>query len=157
MWPKTFVSDEPRTTITEIATRSDDAGKPRCRTITQSACVRGTYNRTAPSITRHKPRHCWIVYGSREFFLAEGENLIGRSDSVTVRLESPNVSRRHARIVISSSDAVLEDLGSKNGTYLRGEKLTTRESLRHGDEISVGPFRLAFRISQRSDPTKTNT
>jgi pSer/pThr/pTyr-binding forkhead associated (FHA) protein len=52
--------------------------------------------------------------------LHDGENVIGREEDAAAWIESASVSRRHARIVVSGGTATLEDLGSKNGTFLRG-------------------------------------
>ena len=52
--------------------------------------------------------------------------------------DEAQVSRRHARILIDESKAVLEDLGSRNGTRVRGEKIRTAVELADGDLITVG-------------------
>ncbi len=57
----------------------------------------------------------------REFLLKAGENLIGRDPSADVLLNDGTVSRRHARILVESNAAYLEDLGSTNGTTLNGQ------------------------------------
>jgi predicted component of type VI protein secretion system len=112
--------------------------------------VRGAAEPVLASGTR-----CWLIWGSRDARLDTGENGIGRDPEVSVQLDSPKVSRHHARILLSGSDAVLEDLGSKNGTFLRGEKLTAPVPLQHGDEIAIGPFRLTFRVTCGSGATET--
>jgi len=73
-----------------------------------------------------------------EIALAEGENLIGRDPQATVRIDIGGVSRRHAKIVVDGADVTLEDLGSKNGTYLRGRRVQKPTRLAHGDEIRIG-------------------
>jgi len=65
-------------------------------------------------------------------------------------LDSPTVSRRHARISISASGASLEDLDSKNGTFLRAERVSTAVPLADGDEIRVGSVVLRFRTASGS-------
>ena len=60
--------------------------------------------------------------------------------------ESPTVSRRHARILVADGKATLEDLGSKNGTFLRGKRLTSPAPLSDGDEILLGRVRMTFRV-----------
>ena len=70
-------------------------------------------------------------------------------------LESPSVSRHHARIRISGTEAAIEDLGSKNGTYLRGERLATPSPLTDGDEIRLGTVLVTFRSAEASGVTKT--
>jgi pSer/pThr/pTyr-binding forkhead associated (FHA) protein len=73
--------------------------------------------------------------------------LLGRDGDVAVWLESPSVSRHHARIRVSGTDATIEDLGSKNGTYLRGERLATPSPLTDGDEIRLGSVFVKFRVT----------
>ena len=89
--------------------------------------------------------------GARELPLRTGENILGR-DTV----EAPDVSRRHARIIIAGDAAILEDLGSKNGTWLRGARLDSRTPLSDGDEIHLGRTRIVFR-KVRSGTTMTIT
>jgi pSer/pThr/pTyr-binding forkhead associated (FHA) protein len=70
-----------------------------------------------------------------------------------VWLDSPTISRRHAKIVITAASAALEDLGSRNGTYLRGEKVTSPVPLNDGDEIRVGSVVLSYRINSGQSTT----
>jgi len=100
-------------------------------------------------------RTCWIVWNGREIALHDGDNLIGRDPSVTVRLDLPSVSRRHARIVVSSKGAVVEDLGSKNGTLLRKDRITGAARLADLDELQVGSVRLTVRILSGDVATQT--
>jgi DNA-binding winged helix-turn-helix (wHTH) protein len=87
--------------------------------------------------------------------LTEGENLIGRSPEAVVRVDSSEASRRHARILIRGAVAELEDLGSKNGTYLRGRRLTARARLEVADEIQIGINVATFRLRSLDDSTRT--
>ncbi len=96
-----------------------------------------------------------LVWGPREVPLAEGENLLGRDPSGTVVVDDATVSRHHARIVIDGGRAVLEDLGSKNGTWLRGARIASSESLRDGDPLRVGPAALTFRSFDAGRSTET--
>ncbi|MCU0292883.1 MAG: FHA domain-containing protein [Thermoanaerobaculaceae bacterium] len=95
-----------------------------------------------------------LVVGDREITLAEGETLIGRDHAVAVRINSLDVSRRHARIVVWNGGARLEDLGSRNGTFLRGRRLDAAAELADGDEIVVGGVFLTFRRDQSSSTTE---
>lgn len=97
---------------------------------------------------------CQIVIGDSEFDLREGENLVGRDHEAAVRIESPSISRRHARIVISGERVTLEDLRSKNGTFLRGKRLH-RGELSDGDAILFGTVAAAFRIVRAEESTET--
>ena len=60
-------------------------------------------------------------------------------------IDRNSVSRRHARIVLSGGTAILEDLGSKNGTYVAGRRITSPVSLSSGDEIQIGSAGFVFR------------
>jgi pSer/pThr/pTyr-binding forkhead associated (FHA) protein len=82
----------------------------------------------------------------REIALRKGENLLGRLDEGVAWFESPTVSRRHARIVVEGGKASLEDLGSKNGTFLRGERISSPRPLVDGDEILLGQVHMTFRV-----------
>lgn len=69
---------------------------------------------------------------------------LGRaSDSDIVLDDSSGVSRNHAHILVVDDEVVVEDLGSRNGTFVNG-KLTTRRTLRPGDRIAIGHYRLHF-------------
>lgn len=97
----------------------------------------------------------WLTVGAREIPLAFGENLIGRGAEAVVRLEVPGVSRRHARIVVIGRRAVLEDLGSKNGTSVRKLRLTSPIELRNADEINVGGITIVFHVRETCVETET--
>jgi phosphoserine phosphatase RsbU/P len=73
-----------------------------------------------------------------------------------VWLESPTVSRHHARIHVSGQTATIEDLGSKNGTFLRGERLAAPSTLVDGDELRLGSVPLKFRLLGSSSSTQTH-
>jgi len=55
-----------------------------------------------------------------QYFLGEGEHLIGRETHCTIQLEAPHVSREHAKLIISADAIEIEDLDSTSGTYLDG-------------------------------------
>jgi DNA-binding winged helix-turn-helix (wHTH) protein len=81
--------------------------------------------------------------------LGEGEHLLGRHPKSVVPLDAETVSRRHARLRISGGKAILEDLRSRNGTFVRGERLVSPALLADGEEFRLGsaaPF--TFRISR---------
>src|SRR2546430_8766599 len=72
--------------------------------------------------------------------------VIGRAPDATIQLDSPGISRYHARIVVARGEATLEDAGSKNGTRLNARRITTATLLADGDEIRIGALVLVFRI-----------
>ena len=60
-----------------------------------------------------------------------------------------------ARVLIAGGEAILEDLGSKNGTHLNGNRVTMPVRLSDGDEIRLGAINLTFRIAGLMSPTET--
>jgi pSer/pThr/pTyr-binding forkhead associated (FHA) protein len=68
---------------------------------------------------------------------------IGRQPDNTVSVDNPAVSARHARIARDGDGFVVEDLESRNGTFVNGERIT-RHVLQHGDVVLVGKHKLLF-------------
>jgi DNA-binding winged helix-turn-helix (wHTH) protein len=89
--------------------------------------------------------HHILVWGNQEMALREGKNTIGRERSAGVWVGHPSISRAHARIVVEGKQAGIEDLGSKNGTWLGSRRVERRVPLADGDEIRVGEVRLLYR------------
>lgn len=160
LWPGIFVSEgnlaslvnEIRQALGEKARESGSIrtihgfGYAFDREVTEAAEGR-------PALTRHR-----IEWGQRVIALLEGENLIGRTPDVPVSIGHESVSRRHARVVVSGDHAVLEDLGSKNGTWLGEERVTQSRTLSDGDEFRVGRITVCYHASpgDRSDDTVTD-
>jgi len=65
--------------------------------------------------------------------------VLGRHDSCDIMLEDKTISRQHARLEIKDGEAFVEDLGSRNGTYVNGQKVARRQ-VASGDAIVVGKF-----------------
>lgn len=80
-----------------------------------------------------------------EYPLAEKSLTIGRQPDVGLLLNEGGVSRKHARITNEGNRFFLEDLGSSNGTFVNGQRLTARSELRDGDEIRIDPYLFRFR------------
>jgi ABC-type multidrug transport system ATPase subunit/pSer/pThr/pTyr-binding forkhead associated (FHA) protein len=66
------------------------------------------------------------------------EILIGREPNSTLQIDAPGVSRKHARLTFQNNQYLLEDLGSSNGTFVNGERITKSWPLKNGDLISLG-------------------
>jgi DNA-binding winged helix-turn-helix (wHTH) protein len=93
------------------------------------------------------PERFWLTWKSQTFALAEGDTVIGRDPRCQVWLDHAGVSRRHAQIRIGpgSDRPLLTDLGSMNGTYVRGERVEEPTPLSDGDVIKVGSVSVKFR------------
>ncbi|HXG57619.1 MAG TPA: FHA domain-containing protein [Thermoanaerobaculia bacterium] len=96
-----------------------------------------------------------LRFGSREVELPEGEHIVGRDPEARILLNSPGISRRHARITVRGTTATIEDLGSKNGTYVQGVRLTDARELKDGDEIRVCRELLTVVMADPSSSTIT--
>jgi pSer/pThr/pTyr-binding forkhead associated (FHA) protein len=96
-----------------------------------------------------------LCLGDKElgrFSLAGGELTIGRTTGNSIVIENAGVSRRHAVIRVKGEQVFVEDLGSANGTFVRGEKVTSQE-LKDGDEITIVKHKLVYRIPKEGDAT----
>jgi DNA-binding winged helix-turn-helix (wHTH) protein len=99
---------------------------------------------------------CWLIWRNQRIPLREGTQVIGRSGDAQIPIEAESVSRRHASLKVTRTTITLEDLGSKNGTWARGERVTEPITLEDGDEILLGPERLTFHSLLRPGRTKTH-
>ncbi len=158
LWPETFVSESNLTGLVAQVRDAlgDDPRQPRyIRTvhgfgyafagIGEEASGEGGPTRTAPR----------VIWEKKIIPLAPGENVLGRDEEVAVRIDSPGVSRRHARIVVEKGRAVLEDLDSKNGTFLKEERLVGPGVLQDGDTFRLGRLLLVYRSAALRGSTRT--
>jgi len=170
LWPGTFVVDA-NLSVTMAEVRrglGDDPQEPRfIRTVHRVGYAFFADAREAAG-TRpaSPPPRAWLVWHDRRpeglrlpnervLRLDEGENLVGREPTCPVWLDVAGVSRRHARVRLEGESATVEDLGSKNGTWLNDERITDPTALRAGDRLQLGPVSLEFRTSATSSATKT--
>jgi DNA-binding winged helix-turn-helix (wHTH) protein len=159
LWPATFVSEANLASlIAEVREAlGDKAQQPRfIRTAHRfgyAFCGEGISSSQAATAA-DVASFCWLLRDGHRVPLQQGENILGRDDD-GIRLDSPTVSRRHARISIDGAEAVLEDLGSKNGSFVRGEAVSKAVSLRDGDEIRAGSVVMRFRMALPKGATAT--
>jgi DNA-binding winged helix-turn-helix (wHTH) protein len=90
----------------------------------------------------------WLVWSGRRLVLYEGENIVGRDPQFPVWVDEPHVSGQHARLSVSGGQVTVEDLGSTNGTFLRGSRVTVPQPLADGDVIRFGATDVTFKIHQ---------
>ncbi len=99
------------------------------------------------------PRALLIEKGPppRDIELAEGVSTLGRGETCQVRATSATVSRHHAHIEVVGGHATLEDLGSHNGTFVRGTRISAPVALASGDDIRLGTVEFVFRIEAAAE------
>jgi DNA-binding winged helix-turn-helix (wHTH) protein len=96
-----------------------------------------------------------LLWGRKEIVLVEGESILGRGPESLEWIKSESVSRRHARIVVAGDAATIEDLGSKNGTFLRGRPVEGKAPLSDGDRIRLGSVSLTVKMLAQPGSTAT--
>ena len=80
-----------------------------------------------------------------QLFPVEGEvSTLGRHPQSTIVLDAPAVSRHHARIVHQGQNFYIEDLNSRNGTFVNGELVTERQLIAENDEIQICDLAFIF-------------
>jgi DNA-binding winged helix-turn-helix (wHTH) protein len=162
LWPSTFVTEVnlSRLVFEVRAALGDDARSPRwvrtARRFGYAFCGAATESDIPVGTSGRGEAACLLVLKDREVALSEGENILGRSRAATVYVESTSVSRQHARIVLRGKEATLEDLGSKNGTRCRDQRVTGPTTLADGDEIRIGFVRMTFRVVTPDVSTSTS-
>ena len=156
LWPSTFVGETNLATlVAEIRRALNDSAH-------ESAYVRTVHRfgyrfvaAVSGSADHVDVARMFVMSADREFPLSEVATIIGRAHDAGIRVDSGGVSRHHARITVTRAGAEVEDLGSKNGTFVSGKLVDGAQALRDGDEIRVGPVALIFRVSTDAIPTET--
>ena len=82
--------------------------------------------------------------------LTDNDMIIGRNPDCQIRVPSEGVSRRHALMTYQDGAYFLEDLGTRNGTFVNAKQITSRTQLKHDDRIRLGPLRLRFEAERRT-------
>jgi DNA-binding winged helix-turn-helix (wHTH) protein len=162
LWPSTYVAEANLAIlIAEIrAALGDSSKQPRyIRTVHRFgyAFAGEVTELREPGIATRRAAICWLMGRVRRFALGEGEHIVGRAPEVDVLLDSESVSRRHARIVVSGKASTVEDLASKNGTWLHGRRIAGIEALRDGDQLRFGKIELKYRSSFAGATTRSTT
>lgn len=80
------------------------------------------------------------------FESAAGLCIVGRGKEATFRIDSKDVSRKHAAIDVSATGVTIEDLGSANGTSVNGQRITGRVPLEDGDKVAIATFRFLVTV-----------
>jgi DNA-binding winged helix-turn-helix (wHTH) protein len=161
LWPKTFVSERSLARLVGILREclGDPVENARfIRTVPRFGYAFCGEARQVASPSGHSEAsafHCRLLWEGREIALGEGETILGRDADATVWIDFSSVSRRHARIMVVNGRATIEDLGSHNGTFVRGKKLAAATELENGDRIKIGAATLVFRSFRGLGSTKS--
>lgn len=159
LWPDTFVVDKNLVNlVAEIREAlGDDAADPRfIRTVHrfgyafQGPAVSPDISASARPTIRFR-----LVWKEGRAGLDVGEHVLGRDPDLELFLDSPSVSRRHARIRVGEDGATIEDLGSKNGTFVADRRVGSAMPLADGDVIRIGSVPLTFKVVAAWGSTQT--
>lgn len=158
LWPGTHVSETNLPALVAEVRQAigDSARAPRfIRTVhgfgyAFAAEARETAQRKADrAVCRLK------ILGERDFLLGAGDFVVGRDEDAAIPINSLSISRRHARLTVRPDGATVEDLGSKNGTLVNGQRITRPTSLSVGDEILFGDVAATFELLSSRLSTET--
>ena len=160
IWPGVFVSDASLARVVNEIREAvgDQAAEARVvRTVHRYGYAFAAEATDEPDDAPRTPGRpvCRFRCDHREFPLADGEHIAGREPDAGVWLDSPRVSRRHARILVAGDHATIEDLDSKNGTFVRGARISAPTVLEPGADVRIGPFRLIFLVARGPEATIT--
>jgi DNA-binding winged helix-turn-helix (wHTH) protein len=161
LWPGTFVVEKNLTNlVAEIRDAlGDDASDPLfVRTVHRFGYAFHAQTATptrADASGARPPARFRVVWTGARVALRDGEHVIGRDPDLELFLDAANVSRHHARITIAGDRATLEDLGSKNGTFVGERRVESATRLADGDVIRVGSEALTFHAIHAPGSTET--
>jgi DNA-binding winged helix-turn-helix (wHTH) protein len=161
LWPDTFVSDaNVHNLVSEVRTAlGEDPRTTRfIRTVPRCGYAFQAEAREEPPIrVSGRTQPPTLVYGDRDFILAMKTNLLGRERDCVARIEHATISRHHASIVITGTTALLQDLGSRNGTWVNGRRIGEPTELEDGDEVRLGSVTLTYRSQGAPSSASTKT
>lgn len=141
LWPETFVvMGNLHTLVSEIRTALSDDEHEIIRTVHGFGYAFAVLETQTGTESKYA-----IVMGKDLVRLHEGQNMIGRDPEGTIFIDSPEVSRQHACLTVGTGGVTLEDLGSKNGTFVGDERIQEPCALQDGAQITIGRTRLTLR------------
>jgi DNA-binding winged helix-turn-helix (wHTH) protein len=159
IWPDVFVSDASLAKVVSRIRRAigqrDDSGIIRTVHGCGYAFAAELGDHLVESAASAGSAACSLICGRREFPLENGEHIVGRDASANIRLNSPKVSRQHARLTVRGVAVTVQDLGSKNGSFVGGIRLTAPRRLQPGDDLRIGPFALVLQVAEASGSTES--
>jgi DNA-binding winged helix-turn-helix (wHTH) protein len=157
LWPHTFVVEANLSNLIGEIRRGlgDDPQRPSYIRTIHRVGYAFCGNTVETDGARGNATVCRVTWEGGSATLRDGEYIIGRDPAATILLDSPSVSRRHARIHIADGRATFQDLGSKNGSAVEGRRAEGLLALVDGDVITVGLVRLTFHVVRSPVPTES--
>jgi DNA-binding winged helix-turn-helix (wHTH) protein len=151
LWPRTFVeTGNLHNLVAEIRRALDDYDRTIIRTEHGFGYAFAMQATMADASSRYL-----FCFREEVVPLHAGENIIGRDPASAVLIDSPDVSRQHARLYVSHDHVLIEDLGSKNGTFIGDERVSSPRLISDGDEVLIG--KTLARLRRRGDDVSTVT
>ena len=162
LWPRTFVSESSLTTLVAQLRRALGEDDRLIRTVHgfgyafdgEAVALATPPPAPAPVVQSGEAGPC-LVWQDQVFPLTAVENVLGRDPGVQVLVDVPGVSRRHARIVLRGAEVEVEDLGSKNGTYVGDRRVVGPTPLADRDRLRLGHTVLVYRCARLPGSTET--
>jgi DNA-binding winged helix-turn-helix (wHTH) protein len=163
LWPQVYVA---RTSLTHLVSKLRTAlgDRPRGCHVIRTAYKAGyafCAEVTSVQSAAAAPATIELVWKKQSLLLTDGEHLAGRDTECSLMIDADTVSRRHARIIVVSGTATVEDLDSTNGTHVNRTRISGPTLLSSGDELSLGSEVLQVRrhnasaLTVKVDDTKT--
>ena len=100
---------------------------------------------------------CRLIWRRESFEVSAGESVIGRDRGCAVQIDADSVSRHHARLNVIGREISIEDLGSKNGTWVDGERIHGAVLLTDGTNVRLGSEIVRVELTIDERPTRTAT
>jgi DNA-binding winged helix-turn-helix (wHTH) protein len=101
-----------------------------------------------------QPVLCHLLWSGGQMALGAGMFQVGRNPALDVLIDAPTVSWQHARLCVggppTAPTASVEDAGSRNGTFVNGQRTANLTALRDGDEIRLGSVTVRVRLAGSS-------
>jgi DNA-binding winged helix-turn-helix (wHTH) protein len=164
LWPRTYISESSLTTLVAQLRRALGKDEHLIRTVhgfgyafdeEASPLAPAPRAGSGKKPTAPPGQGPCLLWQDQVFPLAEGESVLGRDPSVQVLVDVPGVSRRHARIVVRGADAAVEDLGSKNGTFVGDRRVDAPTPLADRDRLRLGHTVVVYRCGRVPGSTET--
>jgi DNA-binding winged helix-turn-helix (wHTH) protein len=157
IWPEAHVSDASLTNVVAEIRRAidDEARQPRFVRTVHGFGYAFCGELAVDGGDAGFPAWRAVVAGHPRI-LTNGPHLIGRDPTGTIAIDHTSVSRRHARLTVRDTVATIEDLGSRNGTFVNGQRIDRATALRDGDVVALGPVSIVIERMPAGGSTATH-